>query len=141
MGTRNRGTFMSIGSGWVVVRGLHKRLGWLVMLLLAAVHSASGADEPMLTLETGGHTADCRWLDFTPDGRTLVSLGDDKVVRLWDVSDPASPRLDRSFRLQIGPGHEGKLYAGDVSPDGRWLAVGGFRLVRARMAFRSTCWT
>jgi WD40 repeat protein len=84
------------------------------------------ADEPVLTLETGGHTAICNWLDFTPDGRTLISLGDDKVVRLWDVSDPASPRLDRSLRLQIGPGHEGKLYAGAVSPDGRWLAVGGF---------------
>jgi len=55
------------------------------------------AEPPVLTLETGGHTALCSWLDFTPDGRTLVSLGYDKVVRLWDVSDPAAPRLDRSL--------------------------------------------
>jgi WD40 repeat protein len=90
------------------------------------VRSGDKADEPVLSLETGGHTAVCRWLEFTPDGRTLISLGDDKVVRLWDVSDPASPRLDRSLRLQIGPGSEGMLYAGAVSPDGRWLAVGGY---------------
>ncbi|MEZ6131979.1 MAG: caspase family protein [Planctomycetaceae bacterium] len=108
--------------------------GWLRMLAAVLIMAGIGggpadaedADQPILQLETGGHTANCRWLDFTPDGQTLISLGDDKVVRLWDVSDPSSPTLDRSLRLQIGPGLEGMLYAGAVSPDGRWLAVGGY---------------
>ena len=36
------------------------------------VSSGDKADEPVLSLETGGHTAVCRWLEFTPDGRTLI---------------------------------------------------------------------
>ncbi len=87
--------------------------------------SVRAEDEPILTLETGGHTAQCRWLDFTPDGQTLISLGNDKVVRIWNVSIPETPSLVRSIRLQIGTGVEGKLYAGAISPDGNWLAVGG----------------
>ncbi len=110
---------------------------------------APGAEtaDPILQIESGGHTAICRWLGFTPDGRQLVSLGADKVVRVWDMSgviqafqqgDKGKPNtplakipLVRSVRLQIGPGDEGKLYAGAISPKplpgGGWLlAVGGY---------------
>ncbi len=81
---------------------------------------------PILSLETGGHTAVCQWLGFTPDGNQLVSVGDDKVVRIWNVSDPARPQLARSIRLPIGYGYNGRIYRGALSPDGRWLAVSGY---------------
>jgi WD40 repeat protein len=45
------------------------------------------------------------------------------VVRIWDVN---TGRLLRSIRGQIGDGFEGKIYALALSPDDRFLAVGGW---------------
>jgi WD40 repeat protein len=80
-------------------------------------------DAPILQLDTGGHMALIKGLAFTPDGRQLVSAGDDKVIRVWDWQAGTTVR---SIRGQAGPGHEGKVFAMALSPDGRWLAVGGW---------------
>ena len=62
-------------------------------------------------------------LAFTPDGRHIVSAGDDKVIRVWDWRAGTTVR---SIRGQAGAGPEGKVHAMALSPDGRWLAVGGW---------------
>nr|VFJ62338.1 MAG: WD40 repeat [Candidatus Kentron sp. FW] len=77
---------------------------------------------PQLVIDTGGHKAMIRDVIFTPDGRQLISVSNDKTIRIWDTG---SGELVRTLRGQTGAGHEGKLYAGALSPDGRWLAVGG----------------
>ena len=102
---------------------------WCVLLLVfAAVTSciavATSSESPVLRLETGGHTDIVRWLGFTSDGRYLLSAGDDKVVRVWDVIEPTRPVLTRSIRLQIGPGNAGRISAAALSTEGI-LAVGG----------------
>ena len=74
-------------------------------------------------LDSGGHTSIVRKVLFTPDGKELISVSDDKTVRFWDV---ASGEPIRVLRPPIGPGNEGKLYAAALSPDGRTLAVGGY---------------
>ena len=87
-------------------------------------------EEPVLQIESAGHTAICSWLGFSLDGSELISAGDDKVVRIWDVSDPVQqPRLKRSLRGDLLP-EEGMISCAALCPrrttDGRRvLAVGG----------------
>jgi esterase/lipase superfamily enzyme/WD40 repeat protein len=92
----------------------------LVLGCASVVHAAE--DRPPLMLDTGGHMAGVKGLSFTPDGKQLVSAGDDKVIRVWDWR---SGKTVRTIRGQVGPGDDGKIYAMALSPDGRWLAVGG----------------
>src|SRR5437899_1702202 len=94
----------------------------LVMLCCGSEVRAAD-DAPQLMLDTGGHMALLRDLAFTPDGKQLISAGDDKVIRVWDWQ---AGKIIRTIRGQVGPGTEGSIYAMALSPDGRWLAAGGF---------------
>ena len=78
-----------------------------------------------MVLDSGGHTAVVWKVLFTPDGKELISVSDDKTIRFWDV---ASGEPIRVLRPPIGPGLEGELFAAALSPDGRTLAVGGYGL-------------
>jgi WD40 repeat protein/uncharacterized caspase-like protein len=89
-------------------------------LLLAA--AGARAEGPILRLDTGGHMALIMSLAFTPDGKFIVSASNDKVIRVWDWR---AGKTVRTFRGQSGPGQEGRISAMALSPDGRWLAVGG----------------
>jgi WD40 repeat protein/type II secretory pathway predicted ATPase ExeA len=86
---------------------------------------------PRMVVEAGGHVAMIRELLFTADGRELVSISDDKTIRVWAVSpDGRHATLARTIRGYIGEGREGTLATATLSPpeaDGRqrWLAVGG----------------
>ncbi len=94
----------------------------LIVLALLTAGPARG-DEPILVIDSGGHTAVITDIVFTRDGRQLVSAGKDKVVRVWDIENGA---VVRTIRGEIGPGREGKIYAAALSPDERVLAVGGW---------------
>ena len=90
---------------------------------LAQTRKPPKRDLPILQLDTGGHTGIIRGLAFTPDGRHLVSAGEDKVIRVWDRHTGVAVR---SIRGQAGAGAEGNVYAIALSADGRWLAAGGW---------------
>src|SRR5215510_7645877 len=98
-----------------------------------AVSTAAPIPEnaPRLVIEAGGHAAIIRELLFTADGRELVSVSDDKTIRIWSVSpDGRRAALARTIRGQMGDGRAGELEAAALSPPdaaGRqqWLAVGG----------------
>ena len=93
----------------------------LLFLLLLFTHNAF-AQSPILQIDTGGHKALIRDIAFTPDGKYLVSASNDKTIRVWDWQ---AGKTDRIIRGQINEGDEGKIFAMALSPDERWLAVGG----------------
>ena len=63
-----------------------------------------------------GHTGWVNNLDFSTDGRFLVSGGEDGTVMLWSVEDGTpGPVLT---------GHSGPVTAVDISPDDRLIASG-----------------
>lgn len=90
---------------------------------------------PVLMVETGGHHARVRSLLWQDDA-TLLSGGEDKVVKVWDFREGA-PRLTRSLRPMIWRGPAGIIYAMAVSPrpDDRgqsFLAVAGYGIEARR---------
>lgn len=80
-------------------------------------------EPPELTIDGAGHTAKIRSLEYTHDGRSLVTAGYDKVVRVWSA---ATGQLERTIRGEIGPGAAGRIHAASLSAGDQWLAVGGW---------------
>jgi WD40 repeat protein len=85
-------------------------------------------EKPILVLNAGGHTARVTQILFTPDGKELISVSDDKTIRTWDVAT-GEPR--RVLRPPIAAGVWGMIEAAALSPDGSLLAVGGLEYVGA----------
>ena len=91
-----------------------------------AQNSRRDREDPELVVETGGRTGACDDLHFTPDGKQLLAVGDDKVVRVWSFADgKIDPRSVRVLRWGIWREQRGAIYALALSPDGKRIAIGG----------------
>jgi WD40 repeat protein len=90
---------------------------------VAAALKACPVMEPILSIETGMHTAVVKRVGVDRDCKLLATGSDDKTVRLWSLPEG---RLLRTLRPPAGQGDNGKLYAVAVSPDGRLVAAGGW---------------
>jgi WD40 repeat protein len=101
-----------------------RRAALLFVLLCSFLPAAQQAQtyKPIAVLDAGGHNARVMKLLFHRGGQELISVSEDKTVRLWDLN---TGELIRVLRPPIGPGKDGMLYSGTLSPDGKLLAVGG----------------
>jgi WD40 repeat protein len=83
---------------------------------------------PNLALDAGGHTGRVWSVFFTQKGDKVITVGEDKLIRICDV---ATGDTVRTIRVPSGPGNEGSLRAAALSPNGKLLAVGGVPLKTA----------
>jgi WD40 repeat protein/serine/threonine protein kinase len=94
--------------------------GGLLALILATVAIFAAAafsvsEEWESRRLSDGHTAGVRRAAFSPDGRLLVSCGEDKKVMVWDFA--------RRERLATLTDHAEVVSAVVFSPDGRWFVT------------------
>ena len=107
---------------------------WLLLgIILFVAASGHAADEVPVTrqlaLDTGGHTGWVRRVLVDKYRQHLISVADDKTIRIWSL-DTFEPL--QVLRPPIGRGREGELYSAALSPDGSLLAVSGFMAPEAR---------
>ena len=105
------------------------RLAFVTAAAAAALLLTPGAwaeglhDRPILILDPGMHTAPIYRADVDAAGAYAVTGSHDKTVRIWSARTGA---LLRTIRLPRGPGNVGKVYAVAISPDGEFVAAGGW---------------
>ncbi|MCI0391642.1 MAG: serine/threonine protein kinase [Acidobacteria bacterium] len=134
----DRKTCISLGSLWAIRRfadlkrgllerevmrksllgGLTKACLWFLFIAAITMFAAaviSVREEFVERVMRDGHTAAVRRAVFSPDGRLLVSVGEDKKVIVWDFA--------RRERLATFTDHQDWVTAVEFSPDGKWFAT------------------
>lgn len=84
--------------------------------------------EPELVVETGARMGACDALTFTPDGKQLLAAGDDKVVRIWNVTDKGlDAETVKTIRWPSWREQRGAIYALALSPHHpRHVTIAGY---------------
>src|SRR5262245_11488903 len=89
-------------------------------------------DTPGLVVEpeNNARMGECDVLTFAPDGKQLLAMGDDKVVRVWDLKEAEKGNKKELaaaavpvLRWRIFRERRGNIYAMAFSPDaeGRYI--------------------
>jgi WD40 repeat protein len=91
----------------VVRSGIRPSEHWIYIIALP--------DGRITKVIPAAHTSTVRRLEFSPDGKSLASCGDDAQARLWNVQ---TGDCERVFR-----GHKSPIRGLSFSPDGRLLAT------------------
>jgi hypothetical protein len=104
-----------------------------IIAVAAVLMGAARAEDlpeqrPMLRIEPGMHTAIIKRIGVDAACTLMATGSEDKTVRLWTLPDGGrgEAKLLRTLRVPLGEGNDGKVYAVALSPDGQWVAAGGY---------------
>jgi len=92
----------------------------LSLLLILSIGLIS--KESILQLDTLGHTAKIKKNIIVTKSGDIITASDDKTIRVWSS---VTGKEKRKILGQIGAG-SGEIFAIALSPDEKWLAVGGY---------------
>ena len=97
---------------------LMSALAVVVALAVAGIAAFLSVNETWEeTVFRDGHTAAARRAVFSPDGKLLVSVGEDHKVIVWDFA--------RRMALKTLTEHTAPIKTVAFSPDGKWFVTGG----------------
>ncbi len=96
------------------------RASVLLVLFWLGITFLCTAQEPVIDLDFHGHVGAVRSLVFS--GQQLISVGEDKTIRIWDLRTGEVSQTIRPY----AEGEEGALNSVVLSPNGRYLAVAGY---------------
>ena len=96
--------------------------GMMSIFLCVQSFAAGNAEVPSLVIDSGGSTRFVKNVIFTRDGKQLVSIGDDKVIRVWDLR---TGKTVRTIRTPSSICTECVTSTIALSSDEKYLAVGG----------------
>ena len=84
--------------------------------------------QPLLRIEPGMHTAQISRIGADAACNLMVTGSEDKTARLWALPEGGrgAPELLRTLRVHISEGDDGKVSAVALSPNEKWVAVGGW---------------
>jgi len=102
---------------------LTKLIFYFILTLSPLAWASEPSGAPILRIETGMHTDTIGQISVDAQERFLLTASYDKTLRLWDLK---TGDLITTYRVPIGNGNEGELYASAISPDGEWVAGGGW---------------
>ena len=94
-----------------------------LLISLVSLQAQPKSGDAVLQINPGSHLSQVSESVFTTDGRYIISVSTDKTICIWDV---ASRKLLEQIRPAKAAFNQGKMFAVAISPDNKWLAVGGF---------------
>src|SRR5262249_59806044 len=92
---------------------------------------------PELIIESGGRLGSCDAIRFTRDGKYLLAIGDDKVVRIWPYQDGKLTKEGMQvLRWPSWREQRGAIFALALSPDkdNEQIAIGGLGIKNGTVA-------
>ena len=100
-----------------------KYITYLLLFYFLLPFYVHGQDNPVMVINTKGHTGMIRSLNFTPTGRLLISVSEDKTIRFWEVQTGS---LEKTLRGELGEIRDGIIYTSAISPNGLYFAISGY---------------
>ncbi|WP_082026568.1 caspase family protein [Flammeovirga sp. OC4] len=95
----------------------------LVIFLLCIGNLYSQEKNTYLVIDAKGHSSLVRKVAFTSNNQNIISVSEDKTIRVWDLKSNA---LIKTLWGQHTEGKEGRYNALALAPNSSIVAVGGF---------------